>query len=104
MALGLINCPAFIRNRKSPPLYRYSDRRNTLPECPASDVERFRGGPVHFREIVRRQLYLDAAEVFLQTLEFARAGDRHNPGFLREQPGERDLCRRRLLACSDAGE
>src|SRR3954469_20974562 len=48
MALGLINCPAFIRNRKSPPLYRYSDRRNTLPECPASDVERFSSASVFF--------------------------------------------------------
>jgi len=41
MALGLISFPAFTRSRKSQRPYRHSGRKNTLPECPAYDMERF---------------------------------------------------------------
>src|SRR2546423_13647414 len=31
-------------------------------------------------------------------MQFRRAGDWHNPGLLRQQPGERDLCGRCLFS------
>ena len=37
-------------------------------------------------------------------MQLGGAGDRHNPRFLREQPGERDLRRRRLLLLTDSLE
>ena len=40
-------------------------------------------------------------EVFLQAVKLGRAGDRHNPGLLREQPAERDLRKRHPLAGGD---
>src|SRR3982750_1192549 len=41
MAPGRISFPASIRSRKSQRLCRHSGRRNRLPKCPASSVERF---------------------------------------------------------------
>ena len=42
-----------------------------------------------------------AAVVLIQALEFARAGNGHDPGFLRQQPGQRDLRRGGAFFCSD---
>src|SRR5262245_57144421 len=44
------------------------------------------------------------ADVLLQAMELARAGDRHNPRLLRQHPGQRDLRWRRMLLSSDLGE
>ena len=36
---------------------------------------------------------LRRADILLQALQLARAGDGHDPGFLRQQPGQGDLGR-----------
>ncbi len=57
---------------------------------------------VNFAHIVGVQFDGCRGEVLLQAVQFARAGDRHDPGLLREQPGQSDLCRAGLLAGGDA--
>src|ERR1700722_19111345 len=49
------------------------------------------------------QLYACSAEVLLEPRKLRRAGNRDNPGFLREQPCKRDLCRRGLLLLREGG-
>ena len=55
-------------------------------------------------KVVRIQLDVCCCDVFLQPLELRRAGDRHDPRLLGEQPGDCDLCRRRTLPLCDAAE
>src|SRR5262249_36620419 len=55
-------------------------------------------------EILGREFERNCADVFVQAIQLGSAGDRRHPGFLRQQPGERDLGRRGLLPFSDAGE
>ena len=43
-------------------------------------------------KFIRREDDIDSAEIFFQVLEICRTQDRDNPGLLREQPGERDVC------------
>src|SRR5258706_368162 len=47
-------------------------------------------------EVLGRQLQVDASDVLLQPRELSRARDRNDPRLLSEQPGKRDLSRRRL--------
>ncbi len=61
-------------------------------------------GTLDFGEVLRCQLDVRRAEVFLQPMQLGSAGNRHDPRLLREQPSERDLRRRRLLLCCDALE
>ena len=50
--------------------------------------------------LVHREFDGNGADVLLQALELPAAGNRNNPGLLREQPGQRELSRRRpLLFC-----
>ena len=58
-------------------------------------------GMLDRRQIVRGQREVGRAEVLLQPVQLGRAGDRHDPRLLRQQPGERDLRRRRPLARGD---
>ena len=53
-------------------------------------------------QVGRRQLDVDRAQVLIQSFEAARAGDRRDPGFLRQQPGQRDLRRGGALRRGDA--
>ena len=52
-------------------------------------------------QIVRGELDRSSADVLLQAVQLRRPGDRHDPGLLRQQPGERDLRRRRALPLGD---
>src|SRR5207237_1183906 len=63
-----------------------------------------RGGIVDFAHIGLGQLDRGRSEVLFETLELARAWDRHDPGLLGEQPGERNLRGCGLLARGDAGQ
>ena len=60
-----------------------------------------RGGG-DFAKIIRRELDVKRAKVFLQAGELGRAGDGDDPGLLRQQPGECDLRRGRVLLPADA--
>jgi hypothetical protein len=51
--------------------------------CPA--------GPLDLCKIVAGQLKVCGREVFLETLEPPGAGDGHDPGLLREEPGHDDV-------------
>jgi hypothetical protein len=51
--------------------------------CPA--------GPLDLCKIVAGQLKVCGCEVFLETLEPPGAGDGHDPGLLREEPGHDDV-------------
>ena len=53
-------------------------------------------------KIVFGQFEVDRAEVFFETVELGRAGNRNDPWFLRQAPRERDLRRRGLLLRGDA--
>ena len=57
-----------------------------------------------FTQIVGREFDGDRADVFVQAMQLRGARDRYNPRLLRQQPGERDLRRCRLLSFRDAGE
>jgi AraC-like DNA-binding protein len=48
------------------------------------------GGALDVAEIVRRQLDRDPADVLVQVLQLPGAGNRNDPCFLGQQPGERD--------------
>ena len=41
------------------------------------------------------------AEIFLEAMQLCGSGDRHDPGLLCQQPGQGDLCRRRLFPGRD---
>jgi hypothetical protein len=62
------------------------------------------GGAIDVAEIVRRTLDCSCPDVLLQAMPLRGARDRHNPRLLRQQPGQRDLSRGRLLAFGDAAE
>ncbi len=51
-----------------------------------------------------RQYDIGGAEVFLQPVQLGRAGDRHDPRLLRQQPGQRDLRRRRAFLRRDSSD
>src|SRR4051794_5959707 len=61
-------------------------------------------GSFNAAQIVRAQLDGSTANIFLETVQLGGAGDRHDPGPLGEQPGKRDLCRRRVLARRDLAQ
>src|SRR5437868_1676361 len=44
---------------------------------------------------------LEGTEVLLEPMTLRRSGNRHDPRLLREQPGECDLRRCRVLPCSE---
>ena len=48
--------------------------------------------------------YTKLLRILFQTVQLGRTGYRHDPRFLRQQPGERDLCSRCTLGRSDAAE
>jgi hypothetical protein len=48
-------------------------------------------------EVFGRQPDVDRSDVFFESLHLRSAGDRHYPGLLGEQPGERNLSRCRVL-------
>ena len=52
-------------------------------------------------KVAGSQLDAGRTQVLLQAMEFRGARDRHDPGPLRKQPGERDLRRRRILLTRD---
>ena len=59
---------------------------------------------VDLAQVVGRELDVRGAEVLLQAVQLRGARDRHDPRLLGEQPGERDLGRRRALPLGDAAE
>ena len=59
---------------------------------------------VDLAQVVGGQFDRGRAEVLLQAVQLRRAGDRHDPRLLRQQPGERDLRGRRPLALRDRAE
>src|ERR1051326_7389701 len=61
----------------------------------------FRDRVLDLVEILRSQLDHRCADVFFETLELARTGNRNDPWLLREKPGQRDLRRRRILVRGD---
>ena len=63
-----------------------------------------RSGTVDLAEIVGCQLNGRGADVFFQPVQLRCAGDGNDPRLLREQPGERDLRRRRFLLFGDLAE
>ncbi len=55
-----------------------------------------------FHELFGAQVDLDGAEILLETMRLGGSGNRHDPGLLRQQPGQRDLGRRGGLACRES--
>src|SRR5262245_49433163 len=52
-------------------------------------------------KVLRREMHVQCAEVLLETMTLRRARNRYDPGLLCQQPGQRDLCGRRVLARSE---
>lgn len=59
---------------------------------------------VDFVYIGRRESDGGGAQVFFETMQLARSGDRHYPGMLRQQPCQCDLRRCKVSASGQAGE
>src|SRR5215207_2885827 len=57
------------------------------------------GGALDLAEIVRGELEFGGTDVLVEALQLPGAGNRDYPGLLSEQPGQRDLSRRGVLAC-----
>jgi hypothetical protein len=55
------------------------------------------GGSVEFPEIVRGEFDGNRSDVLFQPFQFRGAGNGNNPGFLCQEPGERDLSGCRTL-------
>jgi hypothetical protein len=58
---------------------------------------------ISFRSFPRK-LNRRSAEILLEPMQFRGARDRHDPRLLREQPSERDLGGRRMLARGDGAD
>jgi hypothetical protein len=63
-----------------------------------------RGGGLDLAEVIGRQLRVDGADVLVETLQPAGAGDRDDPGLLGERPRQGDLRGGGVLACGDRAE
>jgi hypothetical protein len=61
-----------------------------------------RGRLVELAEFGGRQLDFGGAEILLESVRLAGAGNGDDPGLLRQQPGQGDLSRCRTLAIGDA--
>jgi hypothetical protein len=59
------------------------------------------GGALDLPEIVGCQVDASRSDVLLKPEQLRGAGDRHDPRLLGQQPGNRDLSRRRLLPLRD---
>src|SRR5687768_9929278 len=59
---------------------------------------------VDLAEIVGAELEVCRGDVLLETMELRRARDRHDPGLLCQEPGERDLGGSRVVALGDPAE
>ena len=56
---------------------------------------------VDLAKVLGLELDAGGADVFLEAVQLGGAGDRHDPRLLRQQPGERDLRRRRAASRGD---
>jgi hypothetical protein len=54
-------------------------------------------GTVDVADIVGREFHRRRVDILLQAMQFCGAGDRNDPRLPSQQPGDRDLGRRRLL-------
>jgi len=61
-------------------------------------------GAVNVAEIIGRQFDASRSDVLVQPVRLRGPGDRHDPRLLRQQPGNRDLSRRRLFPGCDFPE
>src|SRR5439155_14456690 len=61
-------------------------------------------GALDFLQVGGSQFDCSSSEVLVQAVQLGGARDRHDPRPLSEQPGDRDLSRRRLLASGDLAE
>ena len=59
---------------------------------------------IDLAQVMDAQLEGGRADILLQPLEFRRARNRHAPWIAGKQPRERELRRRRVVACRDRGE
>jgi len=59
------------------------------------------GGVFDVAQVGRGEFDGGGAEIFIEAMQLRRARDGNDPGFLREQPGERDLRGRGLLVLRD---
>src|SRR5580658_3038111 len=63
-----------------------------------------RGGAIDLAEVLRQKLDLGGPDVLLQATQLRGARNRNHPWLLRQDPGERDLGRGRLLPLRDPAE
>src|SRR5579885_165510 len=63
-----------------------------------------RGGVLDLAQILGAQLHARRTQILFEALQLGRAGNRHDPRLLRQQPGQRDLGRRRALALRDSAQ
>src|SRR5262245_8893644 len=71
---------------------------------PAALDRDLRHSGVHFTEIIRCEFDRNSPDVLVKALKLPAAGDRHDPRLLCEQPGQRDLRRRRTFLSADPSE
>ena len=58
----------------------------------------FRGGRLDLAHVVSREFDFSRSRILFEAMQLSRSGDRHDPWLLRQEPGERDLRRRRLFS------
>src|SRR4051812_10936725 len=75
-----------------------------VPSSPGSLYRDLRGRGIDLAEIVGSEFECSRAQVLIQAMHLARSGDWHDPGLLRQQPGERDLGRRGIPAGRNSAE
>src|SRR5208337_1279355 len=62
------------------------------------------GGVLDLAQVVDGKHDVGRADILLEAVEFLGSRDGNDPWLLREEPGQRYLCRRRLLALRDRAE
>src|SRR5215471_21686225 len=82
----------------------YDLRSETRPLVAVSQDRDLGKSAVDLPQIAFGEIDVHRADVLLQAFNLAAARNRHDPWLLRQQPGERDLRRRRLFLLSDAGQ
>ncbi len=59
---------------------------------------------VNLAQIIRTQVHLDSTDILLEALEPRRPGNRHDPGFLSQEPRQRKLGGRDAFPCGEGND
>src|SRR5476651_2071895 len=81
-----------------------TDQALHLFAVPCSCYADLGDGVPNLAQIIRCETEGYRTDILLESILLGRSRNRNDPGFLGQEPRERKLCRRRMLARGDCGE